>query len=1328
MEYPECVDCDDSFFGECKCEFEDESSNNQISVERDVIDYNIFVLNQQNLQKEIANILVVDGQEKPQAVSRRIDNLVAMYMKFVHNENKATENHFKYFQPVVSLRKYIDTTSKPETLCIEYNVDDYEEDTIENFIQNKALSSVHKAFMPFKITGKENKIITRDTDAIHATLVQGMFDKKQHIRLLQSDNVKLVGFANIFNMQDSMSNVSSVSLEEYFSFLKNIKEGAAVDLIPHDNVPGLDHNARGIVINNKQNKLLIKSENGNTYAIDTSSISNAISSSFSLKPQGFKDHLFCKYDFFKGPYIATLEDPRIIPALFPSVSEWLYVHGQLADKLFSLQDALVMFGHNMHPSKEFEPQVKSIINKNITREKTKVRNRKTFKLVKRIYKTKQWPVFLDIVDYPYAKSSTDLPHARMLYLSKGEKLQTQLLQCVKKDWEVESVSDLVDAAQHISNKVLKVALDNFVNHIHELYNNIFTSFDELWSKKPDNNDKACIWNVHTRMFCCLKPLTAFHQTIWSVDIDKTKDLVRLFPDLSFEESTLTITLKKQSNNVFNDLVQHSVNEALKQKRKLKLLAMDLAKTKRQLDNSFTTPSELSVINVHGMVTMEGDDDYVNYQEMLENKEFGQVLDVLEVDKDEFSFESEEVHEAHSTPNIEGPLFDLCKRFTDMLGMHFSDQQYTFIMSQCNIHTKYTDLLATFQSGVKERDKQLIALVGKLSSDKLDALKVKLTNNLESKKNELLYSAHQTLAFLLPALGIIIIQQELPNIIIDPMPEYAKVFSVGGYPMSEDTTSKKTLLSYVAHLLRYVASSMGEFSFLTRESLDDCTSKIQSWIDKILLSSTILKEKLLKANQRYIEFKNSHTLLQNLVSTYGIWDTFRPYPRVKDVEYNGKDNITTMTAKYISLIQKAVESSHPVKIGVDNRPMFINSCCIEPYDHNINYWNYFSSKPEIKYHLNYINTILSKHAPTGNYVTSVMYTKEVSRVTDLFEKEFVNIQSDIIEHTNFQGNQVTSHENTLIYDCLMQYTRANPIFSNDTALTKILNFPVSKSAWDDLSIDTFNLFDNIGKLNPDTVSTINTIKNLLISADDDSVLANTLTSFLSYDLKSILGKIGNNYRLHGMKRKSNLPEATPEAKKSLLDATAESIPGNLLSVYARTDSQELRSLLKMACLHGLQGVNILSKLVKVVKEKTRVNFLLSYILATILSHPLSKNIDNGVINVGLATVQNVLEVLIKKYNKNLAISEAANYFEKQREDGKQQVISMMKMMSSGDRDLIKELKERSLVDLQNMAANNVFHAMQVQVEDNGQVNERDKEIIEDILQYQGENADVDVDDD
>jgi hypothetical protein len=106
---------------------------------------------------------------------------------------------------------------------------------------------------------------------------------------------------------------------------------------------------------------------------------------------------------------------------------------------------------------------------------------------------------------------------------------------------------------------------------------------------------------------------------------------------------------------------------------------------------------------------------------------------------------------------------------------------------------------------------------------------------------------------------------------------------------------------------------------------------------------------------------------------------------------------------------------------------------------------------------------------------------------------------------------------------------------------------------------------------------------------------------------------------------------------------------------------------------------------------------------------------------------IIEKFIKKLNDAVAIREAAETFEKQREDGKQSIIKMMELMTKTERDMIDEMKKRGLVNLQELAKNKVVVNDNTKEQTDNQEGEAEQEIVNDIMNNQGENADDDFDD-
>ena len=553
MEYEECIDCDNFFFDDdIVCTFEEGGVEDRVDVDDEVIDYDIFVFDENNLRKEIANIFIPDPKEKSHITSRKINNVTDLYLA-------PTERHepfMQHFKPVVSLRKYIHVMPKDaKKPVIMYDGENHETETIQQFVTRKIETSPSNAFRPFLETNA-NKQLLDDVDVVYPWQL-GNTVVVEEKRALKGENVKQIGLANFANMtHDSLnSRVSDFALyavSDYIMALKLLTQGAEVSIVPHDNVAGVEHE-KAVVLSNDGATLELQQKNGSTLTLGIENDAQVLSAPFSVR---IKDmDLYCKFDFINnaiGGYIALVSDPHTLPLLYPTPSEWLYCKSDAAKSIYSLKDAERAF---LGPITAIPQDATDIIAKNIAKAKAKIRARAPVKLVRKIYRQKEWPALLQLPDFRYERSSTDSQYARMLHLTQGTLFQQQVLELIKTEADsIESNKSAHTAKQPASSPpTYDVVVDTLNTHFNNAKKNatemrkyrVFDHFGLAYASKPHSLDEIAVVygitmekpdkanpnkkaKIEKGSYPILAGLSAFEwngHMVWTVDARVTKQII-----------------------------------------------------------------------------------------------------------------------------------------------------------------------------------------------------------------------------------------------------------------------------------------------------------------------------------------------------------------------------------------------------------------------------------------------------------------------------------------------------------------------------------------------------------------------------------------------------------------------------------------------------------------------------------------------------------------------------------------------------------------------------------------------------------------------------------
>lgn len=1289
-----CVECDGYFFDDdLICQYESESDD--IEEINNVVDYSVFVLNNNNLQRELANILILDSSEKPNSLARRIDNLVSLYDS-IENSQQTTNglnSVVRYIKPLVKITKFIDNETVKPVIRVLYDVDNYIQEDVDDFCTKFLTAPIGTAFTPFQTNSQKHQMVSSSNfDTLH---MFNSHDKNefQTIRINANDIVNIVGLVNLENATyDDPPTVYNV--DEYISLVQSLQVGDSVFVKLHSHIINVK-DGHGTVVAIDNNIISIRLANDETVSLDKSKM---FTSDFCITKNA---NTFTKYNFFTKPSIVISSNITTLQSLLPTPSEWLYTHPNNALNIFSYHDVGKVFD-NPDSIKNIERVVRPYITKNLSVVKSRLRERPPLKLVRKIYKEKHWPRVLQLNGFPHNKSSLDTSFSRMLYLTHGKRLYRQCLECI-----IDDIDSEAHTGPDVINNVVDNNLESIVTQLETKIKNtklqVFSSLDDTYNA-PVLDKHGCIWNKKTCMFAMLSPYHYKQLDMWTIDFESTRHFISSISSATYNKDTLTIGSTTMPKHILSHMSLESHIHGQQQKPQRRAVQHAMQKTNQIIDLTVVQPKELNYIDVHP-TDLEGDQDFVDFERMIDNREFGVSLSTLPVDNEGDEIFLDIQVEDFSSTNGTDSLLDLVHRLAALIGVTLSHEQLKYITSHANIHTDYNIATATFSRAVGDFHTKFQQTAQSLNQAQYKLAETKYKIRIEEKRNGVFGPIYKKLLFHISALFVIVIQSALPQVILAPMQNLIKLYGVEGYPLND--SSQKPLLDYIANLLVNTVHDIKEFMFIKNTSIDTCKQTLRQNIADILsdVKNVALSEKLRQALSKYTIFKEALQKDQDTLKTYSVWTTFRPFNGMES------NNIRDETgAHYIGLVQDKAQKALPLKIGVDKTPLIMNSCCIQPLNDKSNYWTFFENDSTVHEQYKRLQEIeLGKHEhPRTIYLKASIKPKSINN-NDIHVKVSGHIIDTPLHVYTKPHNLKTFLESNIMFDDSYLHVIANDLDNNE--------------AWSKLSEQAHKLVVNLGnKANSNTQNPISKfIEILLAPKDDDSLFVSTLTSYLCYDLRSTFGKLACNYKVHDRWAKGKI--FRPEVKLSILNSQHKSIPGDLLEKFSIMSLQPLQERMQWICLHGLNQVSELQKLIPLV-DNVKLSFLLTFVLGTILNSIY--DVDDVSPHMMTHVVYALVESFIIKYNNALLGKTSAELFEKQREDGKQSLIKMMEVLSKSERDMIDELKKRGLVNLKELAqnklvTNNAIHDTQIEA-----IDEDEQEIIADIINYQGENGDGDDD--
>jgi hypothetical protein len=297
------------------------------------------------------------------------------------------------------------------------------------------------------------------------------------------------------------------------------------------------------------------------------------------------------------------------------------------------------------------------------------------------------------------------------------------------------------------------------------------------------------------------------------------------------------------------------------------------------------------------------------------------------------------------------------------------------------------------------------------------------------------------------------------------------------------------------------------------------------------------------------------------------------------------------------------------------------------------------------------------------------------------------------------------------NCLQEFIMANSHFQNDPVLNEIVQ--LQNSSWGErVSEECLKKFEG---LFGDEQYVVDNFMRILLTESEDAL--SCLLPTLKYDLKNVFGKLVNSYKLSSSLFTGKTLQALE--KKAIVDKISSMVPKELMVAFPYDG--ELSSAMKYVCENALCNVSILIGMQQ--HGTISFNYLVAYILGDIFSYTNDKLVDNSDKNMFRRIMKHIFEAFIDRINTKRRIALAAVEFEKERETGKQLVISMLKGMKKDHRDLVTDLKQRGLLNLKDLANGEKSKLGDVNGQDRVDI-ENFGDVDADVIVYNGENPDDD----
>lgn len=233
----------------------------------------------------------------------------------------------------------------------------------------------------------------------------------------------------------------------------------------------------------------------------------------------------------------------------------------------------------------------------------------------------------------------------------------------------------------------------------------------------------------------------------------------------------------------------------------------------------------------------------------------------------------------------------------------------------------------------------------------------------------------------------------PNIVIKRLiPNCVKYFSYSGYPLLKDDDQTRSLVKYMACVLKSLYQPK-DIRFGLFNDLDENIKAITIKIKMVLLERYDIKKTIEKVTEKaahktgskYIDSRadiTDLTVLAALADTYGILNTF--YKPCFDFAYG---NYKNPVIHYMKVINDHIKTSKMSRFNIVNIPMISNTCCMEMLLKTTNFYDYFHSTD-----LDNINKKLPKESLNKKNITNLWIPPSKLQIKeDLFLKNKLEIK-------------------------------------------------------------------------------------------------------------------------------------------------------------------------------------------------------------------------------------------------------------------------------------------------------------------------------------------------
>lgn len=772
------------------------------------------------------------------------------------------------FQKVISGNKYIYTSSSEKDsnkkpLAHLYNPESSIQQDITVFLKNKRhvkktapgdlLNFLQRLYRPFEPSKPNKQIQEVDADGVFWWLTPSSTHMLESIHLLKNDPISMVGIAHLSNETVPINDSLVIyDIREYLDYIDNIKPGDKVSVVWHDFHDGANKQKLDVVYVDKQTIQI----GAVPLVFDkTMPLKN---NKFCIQPQVQKkgQHYFSKHRFFEANSVVLFVKDEIISLtdILPTASELLYVKGN-TDHLHNIYDITQFYERYCFVDND-RSVLYDVLRKNIVN----------------LISSKK-------VSFPRKVKSKVSVKQQTLYASHA--YTKVILDMIKHD------SHNKENLVVITSKPVDLNWTRIIGHIlSQTSFRIFPTLQDAYNQLPiSSNEKAVVFTRSTMKFYVLEPFQLNETYYWVISPEMTQsvcsqwncnynsDIHRIEPMYLLQNNWINETSTFKFSNKSRSLTKTN-----------KQLESMIYQSKCSKDHKHVRPVTEMEYVLEDDDDFEGDEDYVDYDDMYNNKENGfNYQEVIIDDNDDIVLDDNHQNEGLRTRELK--LERIFNELMTMTKVHFSQQSRTIMY-------KY------FESNSLDR-------------------------NNSDPQNTLIPSWF--------ALIVILIQCDLPQNTID---DYDGVLD--GYPLTTNADPPSSPL--IEHMVNVIQSKVFKhefFKFFKKDNnIENLSQRIIEKIQELLRTMPDLNGTLCATRKRLKNIEDHKVV--------GIWKTFKPDLKIdpafsqspiNPIGLNTKSLVSRLGKIKTYLNDKQLLKRVPAaRLGVSR-----NACCLEKYYEISNIW-------------------------------------------------------------------------------------------------------------------------------------------------------------------------------------------------------------------------------------------------------------------------------------------------------------------------------------------------------------------------------------------------------